>query len=305
MRTLSGAVAVVTGAGSGIGRALAVALAERGADLALADVNETHLGETAELLPPGRKVTTHRVDVSKLDDMQRFRDEVEREHGRVSLLVNNAGVALYGSFPDVSLEDLEWIMGINFWGVLYGCKLFLPLLLREPEANIVNLSSIFGVISPPSQIGYCAAKFAVRGFSESLRHELWLSSKVKLTVVHPGGVNTNIAATSRKGAFADAESLERDVKAFQRSLVKPPEEAAQDIIGAVLKDKARLLIGRDAWLLDKIQRFFPSKYFYVMAPLLDPKGTLRRAAARKRVADATTNGSMKHEHAGGHVKETA
>jgi len=274
VRSLRGAVAVVTGAGSGIGRALAHALAARGADLALADIDRTKLAATREALPAATRVTARALDVSDFAAMRVFRDEVEREFGRVSLLINNAGVSLYGSFEDVSLEDLEWIMGVNFWGTVYGCNLFLPLLMQEPEANIVTLSSVFGLISPPLQIGYSASKFAVRGFSEVLRHEL-AGTPVKVTVVHPGGVRTSIAASARRGAGAGADAYERDTKAFEAALVLAPEEAARRIVRAVLGDRPRLLIGRDAMLIDLIARFFPARYMEVLRPLLDPK---RRSA---------------------------
>jgi NAD(P)-dependent dehydrogenase (short-subunit alcohol dehydrogenase family) len=276
VRSFRGAVAVVTGAGSGIGRALAHALAARGADLALADIDAAKLGETREALPPGTRVIGRALDVSKLPAMRVFRDDVEREFGRVSLLINNAGVSLYGSFEDVSLEDLEWIMGVNFWGTVYGCNLFLPLLMQEPEANIVTLSSVFGLISPPLQIGYSASKFAVRGFSEVLRHEL-AGTSVNVTVVHPGGIRTSIASSARRGAGADAASYARDTKAFEAALVLAPEEAARRILRAVLRDRPRLLIGRDAAAIDLIQRCFPARYMEVLRPLLDPKRRFARA----------------------------
>jgi NAD(P)-dependent dehydrogenase (short-subunit alcohol dehydrogenase family) len=276
MRTLNGAIAVVTGAGSGIGRALALDLGRRGCALALADVDEAGLAGTRALLDPATPVSTTRVDVSKLDEMTAFRDEVERTFGRVSLLVNNAGVSLYGTFAQVSLEDIAWVMNINFWGPVYGCKLFLPLLLREPEANIVTISSLFGLIAPPMQTGYSAAKFAVRGFSETLRHEL-APTNVRLTVVHPGGIKTQIAARSRRGEAADPKRHERDTKGFERGLVLPPENAARQIVEAVLADKGRLLIGRDAVLADIVQRFFPARYMDVLGPMLDPKKRFRRA----------------------------
>jgi NAD(P)-dependent dehydrogenase (short-subunit alcohol dehydrogenase family) len=275
MRSLKGSVAVVTGAGSGIGRALAEALAARGADLALADVDAASLAQTRAALPDSIAVSTHEVDVSERAQMTRFRDEVERVHGRASLLINNAGAALYGSFDEVSIEDLEWIMGVNFWGTVYGCEAFLPLLRREPEANIVTLSSLFGLIAPALQIGYSASKFAVRGFSEALRHELAYSN-VKLTVVHPGGVKTPIARNSRKGTFADEGARVRDCTAYEKSLVLEPATAATLIVRAVLRDRPRLLIGRDAFLIDKIARLFPAQYMRVVRPLLDPTGGYAR-----------------------------
>jgi NAD(P)-dependent dehydrogenase (short-subunit alcohol dehydrogenase family) len=270
MRTLQGAVAVVTGAGSGIGRALACELAAHGAKLALADIDEGGLAETRALLPSDASVTTQRIDVSKADEMADFRAAVERDFGRCSLLVNNAGVALYGRFEEVSQDDLAWIMGINFWGAVYGCREFLPLLRREPAANIVTISSVFGLIAPPLQSGYSASKFAVRGFSEVLRHELAYSN-VRLTVVHPGGIKTRIAANTRRGAFASEAGWKRDTKGFERSLVTPPDVAAAKIVQAVLRDRPRLLIGGDAFLIDTVQRFWAAQYIKILAPVLDPK----------------------------------
>ncbi|MBD5634370.1 MAG: SDR family oxidoreductase [Candidatus Eremiobacteraeota bacterium] len=269
METLRDAVAVVTGAGSGIGRALAVALAAEGCALALADIDERGLTGTSALVANVR-VTTSRVDVSKIDEMTSFRDEVERDFGRVSLLVNNAGVALYGNVDDVSIADLEWIVGINFWGAVYGTKLFLPLLRREPAANVVTISSLFGLIAPPLQSGYAASKFAVRGFSEVLRHEL-ANTNVRVTVVHPGGIKTSIASSTRRGAHADEARYRTDTRAFERALVVSPEVAAARIVAAIRADKPRLLIGRDAYVLDIIQRFFPARYMQIVAPLIDPK----------------------------------
>jgi short-subunit dehydrogenase len=274
VRTLEGGVAVVTGAGSGIGRALAQALAEKGCALALSDVNEAGLAQTVASIGGVVKVTTRRVDVANVDEMTAFRDAVAHDFGRVSLLVNNAGVALYGRFTELSLADFEWIMGINFWGAVYGCKLFLPMLLEEPEANIVTLSSVFGIVAPPLNSGYCASKFAVRGFSETLRHELSIS-KVRLTVVHPGGINTNIAKTTRVGEKADAEKYAADSAEFQKKLVATPEYAAAKIVQAVLRDRPRLLIGGDARLLDLIQRLWPAQYMTVLGPILDPKKQFR------------------------------
>jgi short-subunit dehydrogenase len=270
MRRLNGATAVVTGAGSGLGRAIAHALAAHGCDLALADRDEAGLAQTRAALANVR-VGTYTVDVSKLDDMTRFRDAVERDFGGASILVNNAGVALYGTIEDVDFADLEWIVGVNFWGAVYGSKLFLPLLRREPDASIVTISSLFGLIAPPYQGGYAASKFAVRGFSEALRHELAATS-VRVTVVHPGGVKTKIAASTRRGANADA-----DTKAFEKALVMPPERAAEEIVAAIRLGTPRLVIGRDARALDVVQRFFPARYMQLVGRLLDPRPRARRA----------------------------
>jgi short-subunit dehydrogenase len=270
MKTFANAIAVVTGAGSGIGRAVACEFASRGCDLALADIDEAGLAQTRAALPGNRRVTTSRVDVAALADMTRLRDEVARDFGRVSVLVNNAGVALYGRFEDLSVADLQWIMGINFWGAVYGCQLFLSLLLREPAANIVTLSSLFGIVAPPMQIGYSASKFAVRGFSEALRHEL-APTTVRVTVVHPGGIRTNIAKTTRRGEGADEARFARDTKKFDAALTMPPPKAAKLIAEAILRDRARLLIGNDAHAVDAIVRAFPALYMKVLQPVFDPK----------------------------------
>src|SRR5512139_118984 len=165
-------VAVITGAGSGIGRALAKRFAQEGiAGIAIADVNREGLEETAAMLGDA-KVSTHVVDVSDRAAMAAFVDAVIGEHGRVSHVINNAGVALGGTLKEVSLDEIEWLMGVNFWGVVHGTKLFMPHLEKEPEAHIVNISSLFGFVAPPGQAAYCASKFAVRGFTEVLRHEL-------------------------------------------------------------------------------------------------------------------------------------
>ncbi len=270
MRSLTGAVAAITGAGSGIGRALAIAIARGGAGLALADVDEAGLEGTRALLPAGGKVTLRRVDVSDKLAVDQWRDAVASDFGRVSIVVNNAGVALYGTHDTTSVRDLEWIMGVNFWGPVYGSMAFLPMLKAEPQANLVNISSVFGLIAPPAQMGYCASKFAIRGYSESLRHELGRTN-VRLTVVHPGGIKTSIAARSRSSEFADLSRQAQDVKNFERSLKTPPEVAAAKIVSAILSDKPRLLIGTDAFVIDIVRRFFPARYMQVLGPVLDPK----------------------------------
>ena len=270
MRTLTGAVGAVTGAGSGIGRALAIALASRGCDLALADIDESGLAATRAAIGEGRTVTTRRVDVSNKDEVDAWRDAVASDFGRVSLVVNNAGVSLYGTHEHTSIRDLEWIMGINFWGPVYGTLAFLPMLKAEPEANVVNVSSVFGLIAPPAQVGYCSSKFAIRGFSEAMRHELAKTS-VRVTVVHPGGIKTAIAARSRAAEFADTSRQASDVQQFERSLKTPPETAAAKIVAAILSDKPRLLIGSDAFVIDVVRRFFAARYMQVLGPVLDPK----------------------------------
>jgi short-subunit dehydrogenase len=200
MTAIRGAAAAVTGAASGIGRALA--LAARGCDLALADRDEAGLqAVAAEIGRTGStKVSVHRVDVVEPGQIEAFAQGAVAAHGGLNILINNAGVALLGQFTEIDQAQMEWLFDINFWGVVRITRAFLPHLAQRPEAHIVNLSSIFGIIAPPGQSAYAAAKFAVRGFSESLRHELAMAkSPVKLSVVHPGGVATSIARNSRTG----------------------------------------------------------------------------------------------------------
>jgi NAD(P)-dependent dehydrogenase (short-subunit alcohol dehydrogenase family) len=257
MSKIQGAVAVVTGAASGIGRALAVELARQGAQLALADLNSAGLEETRRLLgsAPAR---TYTVDVSDAAAVENFARQVGQDFGRASILVNNAGVALYGTFAEVSLEDIEWLMGINFWGVIHGCKFFLPQLEREAGAHIVNISSVFGLIGPPGQSAYCSSKFAVRGFSECLREEL-RAAGVRVTCVHPAGIATSIANTARAGALAQVADLEQVREQFTKALTIPAADAAQVIVRAILGNKDRVLIGKDAYRIDFLQRLAPAR----------------------------------------------
>lgn len=257
MKQLKHRTAVVTGAGSGIGRAVSVALAREGCRLAIADVNREGLEETRAMVDAlKRPVTTHVVDVSDKTRMQAFVSEVVDAHGGVHILVNNAGVAVAKSFADHSMEDFEWLMSINFWGVVYGCKFFLPHLLKAEEGHIVNLSSLFGLVGVPLQSSYCASKFAVRGFSEALGAEL-VGTKVGISSVHPGGVATNIAAASRHNADAESEALhQRSVKLFKNML--PPEAAAERILRGIKKNKPRVLITRETYALDLAKRIAPN-----------------------------------------------
>lgn len=258
-------VAVVTGAASGIGRALAVRLAqEKIAGIAIADVNEPELKETAALVEKtGVPVSVHLIDVSKLDEVQRLADEAVAKHGRVTHWINNAGVALVGNVAEVSLEDMQWLMGINFWGTVYGSKVFLPLLNGQETGHLINISSVFGFIAPPGQAAYCASKFAVRGFTESLRHELE-GSNVLISCVHPGGIKTNICNDSRIGKNATDEDKKKVKKFFDKASPTTAEEAAETIVNGIKNKKVRILIGSDAKMIDKIQRWFPKKYFAVM-----------------------------------------
>jgi short-subunit dehydrogenase len=273
MRSLTGAVAVITGAGSGIGRALALRLARERCDLALADIDAAGLAETAVKARASRiNVSTHAVDVADRAAMAEFRDAVLRAHSRVNLVVNNAGVALLGNVAELSLDEIAWLMGVNFWGVVHGIKLFLPVLMQQADAHIVNLSSVFGIIAPPGNAPYAASKFAVRGFSEALGYELELArSKVKVTTVHPGGIRTPIAARARVGA-AVGEARRSDALArFEQMARTSPEAAAERILRGILANEKRVLIGGDARFLDGLQRLLPTRYQAVLQRLWGEK----------------------------------
>jgi NAD(P)-dependent dehydrogenase (short-subunit alcohol dehydrogenase family) len=279
MRDIKGAVAVVTGAASGIGRALAVDLAKLGAQLALADVNSGGLEETRALLGSAT-VRTYTLDVSKSSAVEDFAHAVQRDFGRASLLINNAGVALMGTLAEVSLEDMHWLIGINFWGVVHGCKFFLPMLQRETDAHIVNLSSIFGLIGPPGQTAYAASKFAIRGFSESLREELRATSAIKVTSVHPAGIATPIANRARAASGVTSAARQEAEEYFKKVALITPEEASRVIIKGVLANKNRVLIGSDAYRIDRIQRLFPARASAMFAGFLEKsRGQKSQAAA--------------------------
>jgi short-subunit dehydrogenase len=272
-------VVVITGAASGIGRALAQQFAnEKIAGLALSDVNEAGLSETAQMLNAKFPVSTHLLDVSKLDQVQNFHAEVLAKHSCATHLINNAGVALVGNFDAISIEDMEWLMGINFWGTVYGTKIFLPTLRAQKFGHVINLSSVFGLIGPPGQAIYSASKFAVRGFTESLRNE-FDGSNVLFTSVHPGGIKTNICNDSRVGTSASEKEKEQAVKFFNRASPTTAEEAAAVIIKGIKNREVRILIGKDAKRIDKIQRWFPKTYFAVMDRLSGGKLT---TAMRKK-----------------------
>ena len=268
MTLSNNSVAVITGAASGIGRALAVRLAkEKISGIAVCDVNESELIETAKIVESlGVSVSTHIADVSKLEQVQRFAGEVTAKHNRVTHLINNAGVALCGSFEEISLEDFEWLMNINFWGVIYGTKVFLPILKQQEKAHITNISSVFGLVAPPGQSAYCASKFAVRGFTESLRHELE-DTNISVSSVHPGGIKTNIANNSRVGENADKNIKKKVVNFFDKASPTTAEQAADVIVSGIKRKNPRILIGSDARQMNIIQRLFPAKYFSVMNKL--------------------------------------
>jgi NAD(P)-dependent dehydrogenase (short-subunit alcohol dehydrogenase family) len=263
MKTLNDKVAAITGAGSGIGRATAVLLAQQGCHLALSDVDEAGLAETASQCS-SVKVTTARVDVADRARVHAWADEVVKDHGRVHVIINNAGVGLGATVEAMSYEDLDWLMGINFWGVVHGTKAFLPHIKRAGEGHIVNISSVFGLIGVPTQSAYNAAKFAVRGFTESLREEMEIEgSNVGVTCVHPGGIKTNIARRARLrtteewGGAQDAETAAAD---FDRMARSTPEDAARAILRAIIGNRRRQLIGADAVIIDLVQRLLPESY---------------------------------------------
>jgi short-subunit dehydrogenase len=273
MTAIPGAAVAITGAASGIGRALAIELAGRGADLALADRDEAGLQTVAsELAKIGqearaRKISLHRVDVGEPEAVAAFAREAIAAHPALNIVINNAGVALLGQFHEIDQAQMEWLFNINFWGVVHSTRAFLPHLASRPAAHIVNLSSIFGIVAPPGQTAYGAAKFAVRGFSESLRHELQMAnSPVRLSVVHPGGIKTNIVRNSRAGSgVTDNERRAETIERFDAIAKTSAQDAARRIIKGIENNEPRILIGGDARFMDILQRFRPATYWNIMA----------------------------------------
>jgi NAD(P)-dependent dehydrogenase (short-subunit alcohol dehydrogenase family) len=262
---LEGRTAVITGAAGGIGRAIAVSLARRGCNLALADVDEPGIAGTEDLVrAQGVRVTRYLLDVADRAAVASFPARVAAEHPGVDLLVNNAGVAVGGTFEQVSEEDFDWLFEINFWGVVRMTRAFLPALRASGDSRVVNLSSLFGLVAPPEQVAYAASKFAVRGFSEALRHELE-GSGVGVTVVHPGGVATSIAEKARVPEGVSAEEVERRRAQFRKLLRLPPEVAGETIVRAVERRKPRVLVGADAKVMSVIARVLPVSYWKVLA----------------------------------------
>ena len=269
MKNFKNKVAAITGAGSGIGQQLAVLLAKQGCHLSLSDVNAQGLAQTVELIEKSNvRVTTQKLDVADRDAMKLWAADTVQNHGSVNMIFNNAGVALGSTVEGASYEELEWIVNINFWGVVYGTKEFLPLIKKSGEGHIINISSLFGLTAQPTQSAYNATKFAVRGFTESLRQELDIENcGVSALCVHPGGIRTNIANAAKMNGSLRALGMnpEKSAKTFNKLLRCPPEEAARQILDAVQKDKRRLLIGNDAKTLDLIQRVLPTGYQKVTA----------------------------------------
>jgi NAD(P)-dependent dehydrogenase (short-subunit alcohol dehydrogenase family) len=277
---LENRTAVVTGAASGIGRAVAVSLARRGCNLALADVNDAGLFETARRAQmvhadstnrtgprSSLRISQHHLDVADRSAVAAFPTAVIAAHPGADVLVNNAGVAVGGTFEAVTEEDFEWLFEINFWGVVRMTRAFLPVLQKSDDARVVNLSSVFGLISPPGETAYSASKFAVRGFSNSLRFEL-AGSNVGVTVVHPGGVATSIADSARVPKDMPAEEIARRRALAKKALTMPPELAGEIIVKGIERRSARVLVGNDAKFLALLERLAPISYWKIFSRFL-------------------------------------
>ncbi len=267
---LNDAVTVLTGAASGIGRSLALSLAREGCHLALGDCNAEGLNSTAvQARARGVRVSEYLFDVADPAAVARWPTAVLAQHGRVSVLINCAGVAMAGSFDELSVEEIEWLFAIDFWAPVRLMKAFLPALRQEKAAQIVNISSVFGLVGFPGQSAYSASKFALRGITECFRHELELSnSSVGLTLVHPGGVRTNIAKNARIAGAVDKSQFAAKAAAFVKSLRMPPEQAAERIVKGIKLREKRILVGGDALVIDRIQRLRPTSYLTTISKLL-------------------------------------
>jgi NADP-dependent 3-hydroxy acid dehydrogenase YdfG len=260
MEGFAGKVAVVTGAGSGIGQALAIELARSGAKVAISDVNTEGLAVTEERIKAiGAPVKADRLDVTEREAFELYADAVKAHFGKVNQIYNNAGIAFAGDVEVSGFKDIERVMDVDFWGVVNGTKVFLPHLIESGDGHVINVSSIFGIFSVPGQAAYNAAKFAVRGFTEALRQEMALAKHpVKVTTIHPGGIKTGIARNMTAAEGIDVDEL---AKTFDKKLASTsPEKAAQIIMDGVRKNKARVLIGNDAKALDLIVRLTGSGY---------------------------------------------
>lgn len=265
MKSYADKVAAITGAGSGIGRQLAIQLAQQGCHLSLSDVDESGLAETVAMLGNTVvKVEADTVDVANREQVYRWAEKVIVDHGRVNLIFNNAGVSLTSTVEGLTYEELEWILGINLWGVIHGTKAFLPHIKTSGEGHIVNVSSIFGICAQPTQSAYNISKFAVRGFTESLRQELELAGDgVSATCIHPGGIKTNIARSGRVNASVNLgqdATREQEILATEKMLRTSAEAAAKTILRGVQRNARRVVIGGDAKFMDVVVRLFPGLY---------------------------------------------
>ncbi len=271
MKNLRDKVAVITGAASGIGRALAINLADEGCHVAIADINRDGLKETAALIGNKKvRTTTHRVDVSKRDQVYKFAESVVKKHGSADIVINNAGAGLGGMLEEVSYEEFEWLMGINFWGVVYGSMAFLPYLKQREEANLVNVSSVHGIFTNPGVGPYCSSKFAVRGFTQVLCQEL-RDSSVRVSCVHPGGIKTNIVVNARIAkAHVPEKSPEENQEDFDKFVARTSsEKAARIIIRGIRKNKSCIMVGRDAHIYSLLTRLFPVTWQRISGVLPD------------------------------------
>jgi short-subunit dehydrogenase len=272
--TFAGKTCVITGAAGGIGAALAQNIARRKVVLVLIDKDAEALADVAEeARRMGAAVDTYVIDLADGGDRLDLAAEVAERHGGADLLINNAGVALSGTFEQVSMKDFDWLMEINLHAVIRMTKAFLPQLLSRPGSHVVNLSSLFGLIAPPTQVAYATSKFGVRGFSEALRHEL--AGRVGVTVVHPGGIKTNIAANARlSGPDLTGEQRERARKFAEAALTMPPEQAARQIVVAIQARRPRLVITRAAKGADLLARLTPSRYWSISERLAKRRAAL-------------------------------
>lgn len=257
MKTLNGKNVVITGAGGGIGRALALSFADEGCGLAISDIDSESLAQTESLVRKrGTRVFSRVLDVSDKDSMSAYPDMVMEALGSADIVINNAGVVVVASVEEHTIDDYEWLMGINFWGVVYGSKFFIPYLRKSPEAAIVNISSVFGMISMPHLSSYNAAKFAVRGFSESLSHELH-GSNIRVMGVYPGGVRTDFVTKARFGSTPGKKSHKEFNSIFKKYSMSTPEKVAKVVIKGLKQNKKRVLVGPDAYSGDVAARLFP------------------------------------------------
>lgn len=261
--SLAGRTAVITGAASGIGRALAQSLGRRGCHLALADRDEAGLAMAAAEMPAASRVSRHTLDIADPAAVAALPDAVVAAHGGVDVVVNNAGVAIGGTFDQVSAEDFDWLFAINFHGVVRMTRAFLPLLRASDDARLVNVSSVFGLIATPGQTAYTASKFAVRGFSESLRHEL-AGSSVGVSTVHPGGIATAIARNARGPQGVAADEVARQKKAFEAFLKMPAERAGEIIAEGIERRRPRIVVGNDAKVAALLERAMPVGYWNIL-----------------------------------------
>ncbi|PCJ70370.1 MAG: acetoin dehydrogenase [Rhodobiaceae bacterium] len=272
MTSIAGKVAVVTGAASGIGRATACLLAAEGARLAITDVDRAGLEKTAETIrAAGGQVTTYLVDVANKDAVYGFADQVAADMGGADIVLNNAGVAQMARVEDLTYDDFEWVMNIDFWGMVYGTKAFLPQMQAKGAGHVINVSSIFGLIAVPTQAAYNSAKFAIRGFTEALRLEL-KDTDINVSSVHPGGIKTNIVRNARFLQSTSVGEREEAVSGFDKLARTTPEKAAMTIVKGIKKNKPRILIGFDARLVDWVQRLLPTRYGFMFKGQAEDSG---------------------------------